>query len=144
MEKYLRIYLITCLFLSSLSIFTIPAVKAQIEDYDSIEKQLQQIQDLITQLNVILDDHGDNLDRLKEDMIQLQANVDNMHSSYLTRDIFDVRMNALESTIDTDLESLDKRLTQTNQYSLASLGIGITLLVFFAGTMLTLWKAKNK
>jgi len=124
--------LLLYLILVQFSVSTITAVNAQPEDDAQLEEILSDIIDLLRNLNRTLSKHSDDLDELKKDLEDLQKEVDNIHSSYLTQVVFEAEMNNLNVRID----SLDKRISQSNQISNNSFVVSITTLVFFAGAIL--------
>lgn len=111
MKKCLWVYLIIFLILPSLFIYTIPVTNAQPEDDVLLEESLKNIEELLIKID--------------EDIETLKEEVDNIHSTYINRELFEIKTDSIEESID-DLQN-----TQNTILSIVTTAKNLNLTIQF-------------
>ena len=68
----------------------------------------------------------------------IEEKLDNLHSSYITREIFDIRLSAMESTVNTELASVNRSLTMV--WNVQMLVLAAVFTAFIAPTLADTYK----
>lgn len=116
MEKYLRVYLITFLILSSISISTIPVTNTQPEDDVSLEERLKEIEislnelcDEVSNITVTVNGLNDEVHRMEygilEKIVEIQQTLEDIKDEMVTKEKFDDKLDDIDTRI-TDWRSI--------------------------------------
>lgn len=143
MKNYLRVYLITLLILSSISILTTPVTNAQPEDDVSLEERLKEIEismnelrDEVSNITVTVNGLNDEMHRMEygilEKIVEIQQTLEDIKDEMVTKEIFYNKT-----------DDLNTRITDWRFITLGVLGVIGSLTIISMGIFVYYARAKS-